>query len=361
MHIGLKEVDELAFGSAILGTGGGGDPYIGSLMLKKAIADKGPVELIDPKHVERDSLVLPVAMMGAPVVMIEKLPGGSEVVRALKAYETIYEEHVDYISTIEIGGINSTIPLMVAAKTRLPLPDGDGMGRAFPELQMVSFHLKGINASPVIMFDERGNLNIVNSVDDFWAEKIARAVTGRFGGSAYIALYKMRGAQYKNSLVRGSVSKAIEIGRRLLDKRKSGKNVLDELLDLTKGYELFRGKIVDVNRRIEKGFARGTVSFQGLDSYQQRQMQIDFQNENLVARVDNHYLATVPDLIVILDIETFKPITTERLRFGFRAIVIGMPCEKIWRTKQGLKVAGPRYFGYDVDYIPIEKRAAYEN
>ncbi len=49
-----------------------------------------------------------------------------------------------------------------------------------------------------------------------------------------------------------------------------------------------------------------------------------------------------------------RPITTERLRYGLRVTVIGILCSPLWRTPEGLKVVGPRYFGYDIDYVPIE-------
>ncbi|MDW7659616.1 MAG: DUF917 family protein, partial [Bacillota bacterium] len=31
-------------------------------------------------------------------------------------------------------------------------------------------------------------------------------------------------------------------------------------------------------------------------------------------------------------------------------------CFDLWRTPEGLALVGPRYFGCDVDYIPIEER-----
>ncbi|MGH3839399.1 MAG: DUF917 family protein, partial [Pseudonocardiaceae bacterium] len=64
----------------------------------------------------------------------------------------------------------------------------------------------------------------------------------------------------------------------------------------------------------------------------------------------------VPDLIIILDAETGVPITTEQLRYGFRVSVIAAVCDFRWRTGQGLALVGPRAFGYDFDYIPIEER-----
>jgi uncharacterized protein len=66
----------------------------------------------------------------------------------------------------------------------------------------------------------------------------------------------------------------------------------------------------------------------------------------------------VPDLITILDAEKGEPITTEGLRYGFRVVVLGIPCNEKWRTPAGLKLAGPHYFGYDIEYVPIEQRYA---
>jgi DUF917 family protein len=57
-----------------------------------------------------------------------------------------------------------------------------------------------------------------------------------------------------------------------------------------------------------------------------------------------------------MDAENGGPITTEELRYGFRVIVIGAPCVPDWRTEAGLALVGPRYFGYDIDFVPVEER-----
>jgi len=36
--------------------------------------------------------------------------------------------------------------------------------------------------------------------------------------------------------------------------------------------------------------------------------------------------------------------------------VIATPCDRRWRTAAGLELAGPRYFGYEIDYVPVEQR-----
>ena len=45
-------------------------------------------------------------------------------------------ERVVAVMAGEIGGMNSMEPLIVAAQVGLPAVDCDGMGRAFPELQV---------------------------------------------------------------------------------------------------------------------------------------------------------------------------------------------------------------------------------
>jgi len=88
-RVGVRDMDDLALGAAVLGTGGGGDPHIGKLTAAEAIRRHGDVTLIDLGDLADDDLILPVAMMGAPTVMVEKLPRGDEIVRAaegLQAY-----------------------------------------------------------------------------------------------------------------------------------------------------------------------------------------------------------------------------------------------------------------------------------
>lgn len=69
------------------------------------------------------------------------------------------------------------LPLALAAQLGLPVIDADGMGRAFPELQMTTFYLDGISATPMVLADEKGNVTIMDTIDNAWTERIARSVT----------------------------------------------------------------------------------------------------------------------------------------------------------------------------------------
>ena len=83
----LENIEHLAIGSAFLGTGGGGDPYLGSLLCREALAEYGPVELADPAELTHSDSVFVAAAMGAPTVMLEKLFSLEDQDRAVRSLE----------------------------------------------------------------------------------------------------------------------------------------------------------------------------------------------------------------------------------------------------------------------------------
>ena len=354
------DMADVALGGAFLGTGGGGDPYIGRLMAEQAIEANGPVTVLDIEDIDDDALIVPDAMMGAPTVMLEKLPRGDEAMAALRSLEAVIGRKAEAIFCIEAGGLNSTIPIAVAAAAGLPIIDGDGMGRAFPELQMVSMTMFGVHACPMAMADEKGNSMVLKTVDNLSTEKFARVITVEMGGAGLIALYPMTGAQAKEAILRGSLSLIKNIGQIIGAEQAANRNPADKLAKDLNGMRLFEGRVTDVDRRTEGDFARGYATIEGLDSYHGKSMTLRFQNEFLMAESDDGTpRAMTPDLICLLDLETGQPITTEQMSYGYRVIVFGLPCDPKWRSDEGLALVGPRYFGYDIDYDPIENLNKY--
>ncbi len=359
------DLDLLAVGAAILGTGGGGDPFIGKVMAQQAMQEEGPVRLMDPDELDDEALVLPTAMMGAPTVMVEKVPEGMEAVRALRAAERRLGRKADATSPIECGGVNSQIPFVAAARAGLPVVDGDGMGRAFPELQMETFHVYGVSGTPAVVADERGAVVTIETQDNFQLEWIARGVTIRMGGHAMLVDYPMSGAEFKRTAIRGTISMGIAIGEAVVGAHRAGVHPVEAVCAATRdtiygrGIPLFEGKVADVERRTREGFAVGRAVLQGLGSDDGSTLEVRFQNENLVAIRDGETVASVPDLICLLDSERATAVTTERLRYGQRVTAIGIPTPEIMRSQEALRVWGPAAFGYeDLDFVPLERRFA---
>ena len=360
MHLDL--LPDFLRGTAFLGTGGGGDPYVGGLILRQKLEEGADITIMDPMELDDDDFVVSVANMGAPTVMVEKIPSALSMVKCLRSIEREKGRKADALIAAEAGGINGTLPMVVGAMTGLPVVDGDGMGRAFPELQMCTFGVYGVPASPIVLRDEHDNEVIVRARSNLEAEWFARVVCTRMGTKAEIALYAMSGKEAKESGVLYTTTLAMEIGRSIREARETQS---DPFAGLARYFEtsrdkrfckvLFEGKVVDLLRETTQGWAIGRVIFEGIGGSTGQQLEVRFQNEFLVAQQGERMLGMVPDLICILDQENAEPITTEGLKYGQRVRVVGVSVPPVMRTPEALDVFGPKYFGIADVYTPIEE------
>ena len=323
----------LARGCAVLGAGGGGDPYLALLQALQATEDYGPVPLVDVDELPGDSLIMPCGGIGAPTVSIEKLENGDEGERLRQQLEYLTGRRVAALMAGEIGGGNGVLPVTWAAGMGLPLVDADGMGRAFPEVPQVTMQLAGISASPAVMTDERGNLIVFQTITSDWMERLERAAAAEFGGAASSTEFSLTAAEARTATIHGSVSLAIRIGEAVTG--ATGDPVAALIAEIG-AFRLIGGKVLDVERQTRSGFVRGYVIVEGLGEDEGRLLRVELQNENLVALERGGVLASVPDLITVLDTETADAIATERIRYGQRVTVIAFPCDPVWRTERGI-------------------------
>jgi DUF917 family protein len=350
MRIDATVLEDLARGCAVLGAGGGGDTYAGVLACRHAIALHGPVPVVDLDDLDDDAVVLPVGGIGAPTVSIEKVGNVVADGNLVRTYERVSGRRVGALMGSEIGGGNGLVAVMMAARLGLPVADADGMGRAFPEIPQVTMELAGVSPAPAVLADERGNVVVSWPADGAFAERIARVLSIEFGGDVLGTDYAMPASVARTATVRGSVSLAIRIGRAL----RSEDDPVGALLAAVAGRRLLGGKLVDVDRVVEDGFVRGAAGIEGLGDDRGRTLRVSIQNENLLATEDGRVRASTPDIITVLDTGTGAAVPTERLRYGQRVDVVAFACDPVWRTPAGLALAGPRHFGYDVDYVPFE-------
>jgi DUF917 family protein len=352
------EIEDIAAGSAVLGTGGGGDPYLGKLAALQAIEKYGPLKLADINELQDDDLVVFPFGIGSPVPFLERVTLHKELSVAYEAMQRWMGRPAKAIMSAEIGGMNSVIPFAVASELGLPVIDGDGMGRAYPEIQLTTFTLYGHGAAPIVVADARGNAVIIDSIDNFWAERLARPAAIEFGAIAGGFAFPITVGDLKEAAVLNTVTYAERIGKAIREAQRTHADPIDAVKGVTNGFRLIDGRIIDVKRKTERGWALGETVIEGVDEYAGRTMTVRFQNEHLVVIENDKIIVSVPDLIAILDTERGDPITTEHLRYGFRVSVLGIPCDEKWRTPAGIELGGPRHFGYDIDFVPVEARFA---
>ncbi len=378
MHsVTLADTRAIAIGAGILGTGGGGSTYLNRLRLDNEIRQRGRnVAIVQADDVPDDALVCAVGGMGAPTVSNEKLQAGHEIATAVRALEDHLRRKIYAIVIGEIGGGNAIGPMVAALQCGLPVVDGDGMGRAFPELDMDTFMIYGVSPAPFVLADSHGNVAIFTRIASAkQAEEFARRLTIEMGGSAALVMPVMTGAELKATVIRDTVSLAKRIGDTVLDCRARSIEPAETVAALCNGRVLFSGKIIDVERRTVQGFARGKLIISAFSQQHPpnslgilppvrrgdrggisggvAQLRIDFQNENLIARNNEEVLCAVPDLITLVSLDDGEAIGTESLRYGLRVAVLAMPAPRELKTPEALAVVGPRAFGYDLEFQPM--------
>jgi DUF917 family protein len=353
-HIDIDRLAPLARGCAVLGGGGGGDPLIGTLMAREAMLSHGSVPLVDLDDLPADGLVMPCGFFGAPTVAVEKLENGGEGESLLREVEALTGRSVVAIMPYEIGGSNGVIPLTWAARLGLPYADADGMGRAFPTVLQMTMGLAGVSWSPCVLCDERFNTLVIRGSTAAWTERLLRSGATALGGAGVAAIYLMDVETARTATVRGSVSRALRVGASIL---AGDRDPVDVVAAELGAIELNRGNVTHVERVTTGGFVRGSAVVEQPDAGG-TMLRLEIQNENLVAFEGGEVRACVPDVITILDAGTGDVITTERLRYGQRVSVVAFPCDPVWRTPQGIELAGPAAFGYDIPYVPVELAGA---
>ena len=327
-------LEPLATGAWILGAGGGGNPFLALLNLRRLVADGARLDLLDASDLADEDAVAMVAGIGAPLVGLERLGLRFRAVMAG-----------------EIGGANGLRPLLVAAATGLPVVDADAMGRAFPEGQMTSFALAGLPPLPTMLSDGRGIDVFIGRVPDArWMERLGRQVCIELGGVASACRAPRLGADVRRHGVPGSVSRAIALGRAVEAARRRREDPVAALVAAGRGRLLFRGKVRDVERQATGGFLRGAARLDGLDDDRGRAFELVFRNEYAVAWRDGAVVATTPDILCTLDSDSGEAVGTETLRYGQRLSVVVLPAPPVFLTGAGLALTGPRAFGFDVDY-----------
>ncbi|WP_313615119.1 DUF917 domain-containing protein [Agrobacterium sp.] len=349
-----ENIEPLATGAWILGTGGGGNPYISTLNLRRLYAEGRRVQVMDPMALEDDDMVAVVSKMGAPLVGQERLGDPVHLARAVEVMEDYLGKPFRAIMSVEIGGSNALSSFLAAAMLDRPVVNADAMGRAYPEAQMTSFAIGNLPMFPLSLVDVRDNEVIVTRAASWkWMERISRKVCTEVGSTAATCKAPRTGKEVKEWGIHYTVTKAVELGRAVMDARAQHADPVQAVLDHEGGKQLFRGKVIDVARETTGGFLRGSTVIEGMDADKGSRMELAFQNEWAVAFRDGAPVAMTPDLLCLLDTVSGSAIGTESVRYGQRVTVVALPAPELLTTPAGIAAVGPRAFGYDIDFRSV--------
>jgi hypothetical protein len=259
----------------------------------------------------------------------------------------------------ETGGATLST-LMTASRMNLPIIDGCPSGRCLPEVQMSSFYLEGITRAPLAGVTRYGDVILLPKVyDDFRVEDITRGIAVASGGGVTVAANALPGKVLKRDLIPGFLSKCIRLGRAAREAVAAGTDPAAAVIKAGDGYLLFKGVVEKSDTKGERGFGWTEAYLRGIGEFSGSQYKIYNKNENMVAWRDGKLDAAAPDLIASLDPRTGWAMRGSGMIGGFTVgetlTVVGFPNHAIWRTPKAIEMLGPRHFGFDEDYTPIER------
>jgi len=368
---------DLLIGAGILGCGGGGSEELGRRLID-VICDSGrEFTLADPGKIPDDAYLCITAGVGGGVgeEIRQKLKPYLEPTekqdpvelhtataqRAIKELETLIGKRFYTYVPAEIGPGNTILPMYLAAIEGKPTIDADACGRAKPEMSLSTTHIAGLPVWPMTMANAFGDLMVLKeAADDYRAEDIARYMAVISGGRVDVARAPGAVADYKRALVQNSISRCVRLGSTVRASRDKGVSPIESILKSeSDAVRLFSGKITSWTRREEGGFMWGNLSVDGNGEYHGRCLDVWYKNEYLVTWIDGKPYATCPDSICVLDPSSSEGLSAWvpdlREQIGREVEVLGFRADNLWRTDKGITLFGPRHFGYDIDYVPVEK------
>lgn len=350
------DIPFISLGAQMLACGGGGDTKTIEYLLLSIMGDS---DVIIVKTVDelREEWTVPVAIMGSPVLLSEELIIGTEGSQLIREYERISGKVVNGLISIEIGGMNALVPLLIAIQTGLPVTDGDGMGRAFPELGMTTFSIAKVPLSPLILNVSGKTITFMEDQrEEVILDKVQKEIV-EGSGYAHVCCFGMTGRQLRSAMIPGTLRLAYKLGKSASEGQNE--NRLNSILSIfnnslyRKPILVFEGRVGEVNRWFQNKLLVGYCRLDGNFSYVGRQIDLMFHNEFLSIKDGNVDSFTTPDLILVLNKDQFTPIGASDIQVGHSVLIIVIPAPSILRTMEALRYVGPEKFGLDGCYRPV--------
>ena len=369
----VEDVHDLVHGLTLLGTGGGGRPEQGLESLLPHVQAGGAVSWADPNAIPDDAWVCSTFGMGsiAPTKSLsteERRALGypaewtvaRPMVRAVRELEAYTGKKVAAIVPFELGAGNTATPMDAAVQVGATIVDGDFAGRAIPELCQTSAAIAGMSFAPGAIVDPWGNVLLVKqTASELLTERIGKLVSiatklPDMKASCAHAGFLMSGKDLKRVAVPGGITRALAVGRAIRAAKARGADPVAAAAEALGGWVLFRGRVAKKEWESRDGYMYGTTTVEGEGADARHTLRVWFKNENHVTWRDGTPWVLSPDLIMTIGADG-TPYTNTLLPEGARIGVVGAVADPRLRTPAALDLLGPRHYGYDLAYTPIEE------
>lgn len=367
------DLEDYVLGASILGCGGGGSAESGLELINNAMEKDLKFKLAEYEEFKEDDVFCIISGVGGGIsdelkkkvepytnkFSQDRNARFTQLQQSIEELEIYIGRKIATCIPSETGGGNGVIPMYLNALNNRPSIDGDGCGRAKPELGLSLTNVAGIPIAPMsIVTPFMETVIVKNAVDDTRGEDLTRTIAIASGGGVTATRSSGTKKDYKNGIARGQVTRCQHIGTAIRKARVSGSDPVKAFEKVSGAVKLFEGKVKSFEMEGRGGFNWGNWHIDGTSDYKNHKMKIWFKNEHLVSWMDESQFVTCPDLICIVDSKTchgYSNFAENRVHDGKVVTVFGIKAIDQWRTPKGIEVFGPQHFGFDMKYKPLEK------
>ncbi len=367
-----QDIRDFISGLKLLGTGGGGSPTSGFEMLNAALAEGLQLSWTDINDLPED--VFTCTAFGSGSISEERpdsLEGIEKLAKKLgipnkygyRAPEIAVKELEEYsgvkiggIVPVEVGASNTPAPMITAARLGVHLVDGDYSGRAVPQEMQTGYFLKGFEICPAAIVDWWGDVMILKEgASPAMIERIGKLLATASYGVVYFASVLLSKKDTQEAVVPGTLTLSYQLGQAIHQAAQQGKDPVEAARVKLDGWRLFEGVVTGKDWSDEEEGMVGTVYMDGVGDYAGHTMKVWFLNENHVAWLDEKPCVFSPDLIILADPTSGEGYTNTEIKTGDPVAVLGSRVAPMFRSEKAIAHFGPRYWGFDFDYVPIEE------
>lgn len=323
-YLSNNNLNALSLGAAMLGSGGGGDVACLYSLVKGLLEEKGPVPILTRDELPQDALIVPLALIGAPMKNQDDLINVTLFSSLLATIQERYPDKAIVLMPAEIGGSNALTPFIAAAEYGLSVLDGDLIGRAFPKVDLCKPAILGQLPEIAFMANHTGEVRFFSPTSLPDLENKARKISIEFNACGGIAVYLFEATSATQFLIEGSLSQALQIGNDLLDNAFQ----LDQFCERVDAKLLIQGTLSAVNQHVENGFLVGSATIKN----DNREMTVLFQNEYLFVQSNDSVIESSPDIFVVLDLATLQPLPSANLSEGVKVALLSLPAPLFWTS-----------------------------
>lgn len=366
------DIEPLLEGVAILGTGGGGNPDWGRMIMQNDLKHHREWKIVSLEATPDDWTIVCGGIMGSVKaledigfdVVLENWEQSFPLLEVTRYMQKLLGKKIDAMVPFEAGGLNTPIVLTLAARMGIAAIDADALGRSAPETQMTSWYGHGVDITPMPLADSVGNIVVVSQASTpTYVDEVGRFVVTKGGHLGANNHHPMSGETLKAASVPGTFSRSLALGRSVMDARVSGADPIATVMEALNAYHLIHARIEALREEERMGFYFTTAELRGVGADVGKEARLVIKNEAMACFLGGKPVAIFPDPIYMLEPGSGRGYMSVELKQGIELVVLAAPAHRRLReaalSPRGRQAFSPsRYGEMDLVYEPLESLMA---